>query len=63
MKTLQLQISQVELVENKFWKKDIIIKQIKVSDENWKYIKFWKLDKLFEYIEPKLKDTIFIIKV
>jgi len=41
--------------ENKYWQKNIVIKQIKVMDENWKYIKFWKLDKLFKVVEWKRK--------
>lgn len=62
MNTYKLQITRIELEENKYWQKNIVIKQIKVMDENWKYIKFWKLDKLFKVVEPQLKNTILELK-
>ena len=40
----QFEITRMELQINEFGKNDIIIKQVKVMDENGKYIKFAKLN-------------------
>ena len=44
MKKYQFEITRMELVQNKFGKQDIMITQVKVMDENGKYIKFAKLN-------------------
>ena len=41
---MNFELTRIELKENKFGKKDIIIKQVKVLDDNGKYIKFAKLN-------------------
>lgn len=40
----KFEITRIELVKNSFGKNDLIIKQVKVLDENGKYIKFAKLN-------------------
>ncbi len=48
------EISRFELVKNNFGKNDILIKQVKLLDENGKYIKFAKLNEhLIEAIKKK----------
>jgi len=48
------EISRLELVQNDYGKNDIIIKQIKVTDENGKYVKFAKLNQaLIDAIKQK----------
>ena len=41
---MKFEISRMELKENEHGKNDILIKQIKVMDDNGKYIKFAKLN-------------------
>lgn len=41
---MKFEISRIELQENEFGKHDLLIKQIKVMDDNGKYIKFAKLN-------------------
>lgn len=52
MSKYKFEITRMELVENRFGKNDIIIKQVKVMDANGKYIKFAKLnDSLIQAIK------------
>lgn len=50
LKSIQLkrkynfEITRMELKQNEFGKNDIVISQVKVLDENGKYIKFAKLN-------------------
>lgn len=44
MKNLKFEITRIELVKNSFGKNDILIRQVKVMDENGKYIKFATLN-------------------
>lgn len=44
MKNLKFEITRMELVKNSFGKNDILIRQVKVMDENGKYIKFATLN-------------------
>lgn len=41
---MKFEISRIELQPNKFGKNDLLIKQVKVMDDNGKYIKFAKLN-------------------
>ena len=41
---MKFEITRMELKENEFGKNDILIKQIKVMDDNGKYIKFATLN-------------------
>jgi len=41
---MKFEITRIELKENEFGKNDLIISQVKVMDENGKYIKFAKLN-------------------
>ena len=41
---LNFEITRMELVENRFGKNDLVIRQVKVCDKNGKYIKFAKLN-------------------
>lgn len=41
---MKFEITRMELKENEFGKNDILIKQIKVMDDNYRYIKFAKLN-------------------
>jgi len=41
---MRFEISRMELVKNSFGKNDLVIRQIKVMDDNGKYIKFAKLN-------------------
>ena len=41
---MKFEISRIELKENEFGKNDLVVKQIKVLDDNGKYIKFAKLN-------------------
>ena len=41
---MRFEISRMELIKNSFGKNDIIIRQIKVMDNNGKYIKFARLN-------------------
>ena len=51
---MKFEISQIELKENEHGKNDIIIKKIKVMDDNGKYIKFAKLN---EALLKSLKES------
>ncbi len=51
---MQFEISRIEIKENSFGKNDFVIKQIKVMDDNGKYIKFAKLnDALLKAMKEK----------
>ena len=51
MKKYKLQIVRIEKVPDNFWN-NLLIKQVKVMDENGKYIKFAKLnDTLIEVLK------------
>lgn len=41
---MRFEISRMELIKNSFGKNDLIIRQIKVMDNNGKYIKFARLN-------------------
>jgi len=41
---MKFEITKIELKENDFGKNDLIISQVKVMDDNGKYIKFAKLN-------------------
>jgi hypothetical protein len=41
---MQFEITKMELQPNKFGKNDLLIKQVKVMDDDGKYIKFAKLN-------------------
>ena len=48
------EISRIELVKNQYGKNDLVIKQIKVMDEDGNYLKFAKLNEnLVEAIKDK----------
>lgn len=58
---MKFEITRMELKENEFGKNDIIIKQVKVMDDNGKYIKFAKLNEVLLSV-LKEKGTIAIKK-
>jgi len=41
---MKFEINRIELKENEFGKNDLLIKQVKVLDDDGKYIKFAKLN-------------------
>jgi len=41
---MYLQIKNAKLVKNEFWKNDIFINRISLYDDNWKFVKFVKLN-------------------
>lgn len=51
---MKFEITRIELKENEFGKNDLIISQVKVMDENGKYIKFAKLN---EALLKSLKES------
>ena len=50
MKNIIMQPHSFEIVRYEYDGKDIIIKMVKVLDENGEYIKFAKLDKVIPYL-------------
>lgn len=57
MQKIRFEITRIELVENSFGKNDLVISQVKVLDENGKYIKFAKLN---DALLKALKESEFI---
>lgn len=57
MQKIRFEITRIELVENSFGKNDLVIRQVKVLDENGKYIKFAKLN---DALLKALKESEFI---
>ena len=51
---MKFKITRIELKENEFGKNDLIISQVKVMDDNGKYIKFAKLN---EALLKSLKES------
>jgi len=51
---MKFEITKIELKENDFGKNDLIISQVKVMDDNGKYIKFAKLN---EALLKSLKES------
>ena len=51
---MKFEITRIELKENEFGKNDLIISQVKVMDDNGKYIKFAKLN---EALLKSLKES------
>ena len=41
---MKFEITRMELVENDFGKNDLLIRQVKLMDDNGKYIKFAKIN-------------------
>tara|TARA_R110001599_G_scaffold14942_2_gene63774 strand:+ start:81 stop:257 length:177 start_codon:yes stop_codon:yes gene_type:complete len=51
---MKFEITKIKLKENEFGKNDLIISQVKVMDDNGKYIKFAKLN---EALLKSLKES------
>lgn len=55
---MHLQIRKAKLVKNEFWKNDIFINMISLYDDNWKFVKFVKLN---DYtLQTLLSEKIFL---
>ena len=51
---MKFEITKIKLKENEFGKNDLLISQVKVMDDNGKYIKFAKLN---EALLKSLKES------
>lgn len=55
---MYLQIRKAKLVKNEYWKNDIFINMISLYDDNWKFVKFVKLN---DYtLQSLLSEKIFL---
>lgn len=55
---MYLQIKKAKLVKNQYWKNDIFINMISLYDDNWKFVKFVKLN---DYtLQALLSEKIFL---
>lgn len=53
-------IKKAKLVKNEYWKNDIFINMISLYDDDWKFVKFVKLN---EYtLQTLLSEKIFLSK-